>query len=159
MTDSFILCWWIMMQIIAPSEAPISPGYKKLIGRTLMDRVIQCEQLHDHAVKHDVNKYLVLSIAFHESRFVRDALSNKGAKGAMQIMPKYKPCAKCSDAENGVLMLKKMLDDHGGDECKAIGFYATGKILPKCGPYGNSIQSLANQIYDYAVLMGIDDGC
>lgn len=147
------------MQIIAPSETPISHSYKKHLGKTIMDRVVQCEQLHDHAVKHDVDKYLVLSLAFHESKFISNAVSDKGARGAMQIMPQYKPCAKCSDAENGVLMLKKMLDDHKGDECRAIGFYATGKILPKCGKYGNSIRAFASEIYDYAVLMGIDEGC
>lgn len=159
MTDSFILCWWIMMQVIAPTQDPVSPAYKKQLGKTIMDRVVQCEQIHDHAIKHDVNKYLVLSLAYHESKFVRNAKSSKGAVGAMQIMPQYKPCAKCSDAENGVLMLRKMLDDHGGDECKAIGFYATGKTLPKCGSYGKSIQDFATEIFDYAVLMGIDEGC
>jgi hypothetical protein len=159
MTDSFILCWWMMMQIIAPTQAPVSSGYKAQLGKSIMERVTTCEQIHDHAVKHDVNKYLVLSIAFHESKFVKSAVSDKGAVGAMQIIPKYKPCAKCSDSENGVLMLKKMLDDQGGDECKAIGFYATGKVLPKCGRYGKSILKLSQEIYDYAVLMGIDEGC
>lgn len=147
------------MQVIAPTQDPVSPAYKKQLGKTIMDRVVQCEQLHDHAIKHDVNKYLVLSLAYHESKFVRNAKSSKGAVGAMQIMPQYKPCAKCSDAENGVLMLRKMLDNHGGDECKAIGFYATGKTLPKCGSYGKSIQDFATEIFDYAVLMGIDEGC
>lgn len=92
----------------------------------------------DHIIKRAADRYniperLIKSIIKQESNFNPYAISNKGAKGLMQIMPETARLLGIKDIfnpeeniEGGVKYLRMMLDRFGGDLVKALAAYNAG---------------------------------
>ena len=93
------------------------------------------------ALEYGVDKSLVKAVIHAESGYNPSAVSSKGAKGLMQLMPKTAQDLKVSNsldpAENirgGVRYLKFLLDTFRGDESLALAAYNSG--LSKVAKYG-----------------------
>jgi len=84
------------------------------------------------AVRHGVRPELVLGVGQQESRFNQRAVSPKGARGVMQLMPDTAkelgadPDDPFQNIEGGVRYLGKQLNDFGGDERVALAAYNAG---------------------------------
>jgi soluble lytic murein transglycosylase-like protein len=101
---------------------------------------------YDHIIKSFANEYgvdhaLVKAVIHAESGYNPNAVSNKGAAGLMQLMPKTAQGLKVYDSfdprENirgGVRYLKFLLDTFKGDVTLALAAYNAG--LNKVAKYG-----------------------
>jgi len=102
----------------AKPRAPRDWRYDGLIGLT--------------AREHRVQPALVKAVIAVESNFDADAVSNKGAQGLMQLMPKTSvslgvedPFQPTQNVRGGTLYLRKMLDRYGDME-RALAAYNAG---------------------------------
>ena len=90
------------------------------------------EAIRDASIRHAVSAPLVEAVAWQESHFNQAALSPKGARGVMQLMPgtARRLGVDASDArgniEGGVTYLAQMLDRFGGDLSLALAAYNAG---------------------------------
>jgi hypothetical protein len=88
--------------------------------------------IHDSAQRHNVDEGLVQAVAWQESRYKTGAVSAKGARGAMQLMPGTARTLGVDSAdtagniEGGVVYLSKMMNRYGGDTEKALAAYNAG---------------------------------
>jgi soluble lytic murein transglycosylase-like protein len=88
--------------------------------------------IHDAAQRHNVDEGLVQAVAWQESRYKTDAVSAKGARGAMQLMPGtartlgVDSSDTAGNIEGGVVYLSKMMNRYGGDTEKALAAYNAG---------------------------------
>jgi hypothetical protein len=85
------------------------------------------------ARRHGLDPALVLAVAGVESAFRPDAVSPKGARGVMQLMPRTaaelgveNPSDPAANLDGGARYLSQMLDLHGGDVSKALAAYNAG---------------------------------
>lgn len=53
------------------------------------DQLSTCVEVHLEAQAQGVDPSLMIAMSWHESRFNRRAVSHAGARGAMQVMPRY----------------------------------------------------------------------
>lgn len=90
------------------------------------------EAIRDASSRHAVSAPLVEAVAWQESRFNQAAVSPKGARGVMQLMPDTarRLGVDASDAraniEGGVTYLAQMLERFGGDLSLALAAYNAG---------------------------------
>jgi soluble lytic murein transglycosylase-like protein len=88
--------------------------------------------IHDAAQRHNVDEGLVQAVAYQESRYNTSAVSGKGARGAMQLMPAtaqtlgVDASSTAGNIEGGVVYLSKMMNRYGGDTEKALAAYNAG---------------------------------
>jgi hypothetical protein len=85
------------------------------------------------AARHEIDPDFVASVVKAESRFNPSAVSPKGARGLMQLMPgtaaslgvgnAFDPA---SNVEGGTALLRKLLDQYAGDAQKALAAYNAG---------------------------------
>jgi soluble lytic murein transglycosylase-like protein len=87
----------------------------------------------DTARKHGLDPDLVLALVAVESGFRPDAVSPKGARGLMQLMPGTAAELGVTDAfdpaqnvEGGIRYLKRLIDLYDGDLRKALAAYNAG---------------------------------
>jgi soluble lytic murein transglycosylase-like protein len=87
----------------------------------------------DAAVRNGVPEDLVLSVIKAESNFNPNAVSPKGAKGLMQLMPSMvqslgvkDPYSPEENIDAGVGLLRSLLDRYNGDYRKALAAYNAG---------------------------------
>lgn len=93
------------------------------------------------ALQYGVDKALVKAVIHAESGYNPTAVSRKGAKGLMQLMPKTAQDLKVADSfdpsdniRGGVRYLKFLLDTFKGDESLALAAYNAG--LTNVSRYG-----------------------
>ena len=90
------------------------------------------EAIRDSSERHAVSRPLVEAVAWQESHFNQAAVSPKGARGVMQLMPDTarRLGVDASDArgnvEGGVAYLAQMLQRFGGDLPLALAAYNAG---------------------------------
>lgn len=89
--------------------------------------------INRYALEYGVDRSLVKAVIHAESGYNPNAVSRKGAKGLMQLMPKTAEHLKVSDsldpAQNirgGVKYLRFLLDTCKGDETLALAAYNAG---------------------------------
>jgi soluble lytic murein transglycosylase-like protein len=85
------------------------------------------------AARHEIDPDFVASVVKAESRFNPAAVSPKGARGLMQLMPgtaaslgvgnAFDPA---SNVEGGTALLRKLLDQYAGNAQKALAAYNAG---------------------------------
>jgi hypothetical protein len=121
-------------RILNPKPYPtVQGGHGKITGTTAPAPPPElASAIHDAAQRHNVDEGLVQAVAWQESRYKTDAVSPKGARGAMQLMPGTARTlgVDSSDAagnvEGGVVYLSKMMNRYGGDTEKALAAYNAG---------------------------------
>jgi soluble lytic murein transglycosylase-like protein len=102
--------------------APASPSYAEL-GVAAIDRA---------AAHHALSPELVAAVAWQESRLQQNALSPKGARGVMQLMPatarnlRVNAGDLSANVDGGAAYLAQMLDRFDGDIIKSLAAYNAG---------------------------------
>lgn len=91
------------------------------------------ELIREKALKYSLPEKLVKSVIRQESGFNEKAVSSKGAKGLMQLMPETAELLGIKDVfnpaeniEGGTRYLKMMLEKFNGDVVKALAAYNAG---------------------------------
>jgi soluble lytic murein transglycosylase-like protein len=88
--------------------------------------------IHDSAERHQVSERLVEAVAWRESGFNSRAVSPKGARGTMQLMPGtaralgVDPSDMKSNIDGGANYLSQMMRRFNGDQTKALAAYNAG---------------------------------
>lgn len=90
------------------------------------------QAIHDSAERHQVDERLVREVAWQESRYRSQAVSAKGARGTMQLMPGtarslgVDSSDTSSNIEGGVVYLGQLMRRYDGDTPKALAAYNAG---------------------------------
>ncbi len=117
-----------------PSTDPNAPALDLLVTKSM---------LYSAGIKHGVNPYLVMGLAWHESGWNPNAISSAGAIGIMQVMPAtadvsgpallHRQVNLFDPADNidmGTAILKNNLTHWHGDLAKAlVAYYAGGAAV------------------------------
>jgi soluble lytic murein transglycosylase-like protein len=111
---------------------PFSPRLVPAIaaGRAAPPEVAQA--IAASAARHGVSPALVEAVAWQESRFRQAAVSPKGARGVMQLMPttarelSADAFDMASNVDGGAAYLARMLRMFGGDTSRALAAYNAG---------------------------------
>ncbi len=110
------------------------------------------------ASAHGVSPSLAAAIAWQESGFNNSMVSSANARGVMQVMPgtwtyvqdnladrALDPNSATDNVHAGVLYLKRLLNDTGGDEASAIaGYYQGLSSVRSRGMYDDTQRYVAN---------------
>jgi LysM repeat protein len=121
------------------------------------------DQIAAVAAQHGVPASLASAIAWQESGFNNAMVSSANARGVMQIMPgtwdwvnrnlageaALNPNSALDNVRGGVLYLRQLLNDFGGDQNSAIAAYYQGEgavksrgLYPETQQYVNSVNAL-----------------
>jgi len=122
------------------------------------------EAIRDSASRHQVDPKLVEAVAWQESHYKSSAMSRKGARGTMQLMPSTARGlgVDASDAkdnvEGGVIYLSKMMNQFNGDQEKALAAYNAGPAA--VARYGGVPPYRETQAYVHSIMgrLGASDG-
>jgi soluble lytic murein transglycosylase-like protein len=127
--------------IAAATDAPAPPAEASTDPNApALDLLVTKSMLYSAGVKHGVNPYLVMGLAWHESGWNPNAISSAGAVGIMQVMPAtadvsgpallHRQVNLFDPADNidmGTAILKNNLTHWHGDLAKAlVAYYAGG---------------------------------
>jgi soluble lytic murein transglycosylase-like protein len=110
------------------------------------------------AAANGVSPSLAAAVAWQESGFNNAMVSAANARGVMQVMPgtwdyvernlagrSLDPSSATDNATAGVLYLKRLLDDSGGDEATAIaGYYQGLSSVQTRGMFDDTQRYVAN---------------
>lgn len=126
--------------VIHATNAPDDARYHRLFGEETDKNSIE-RHIHRAARKYSVDPLLVKAVIQTESNFDDRAVSSKGAKGLMQLMPETIRDMQVKDpfdpAENirgGTHYLRQMLNTFEGDLPLALAAYNAGpEIVRKFG--------------------------
>jgi N-acetylmuramoyl-L-alanine amidase len=142
-------------QRIVPQAAPAATS----------ERVTH-DQIAAVAAQHGVPASLASAIAWQESGFNNAMVSSANARGVMQIMPgtwdwvnnnlageaALNPNSALDNVRGGVLYLRQLLNDFGGDQNSAIAAYYQGEgavksrgLYPETQQYVNSVNALRSR--------------
>jgi N-acetylmuramoyl-L-alanine amidase len=119
---------------------------------------VGASDIQSAAAEHGVSPSLAAAIAWQESGFNNGMVSGANARGVMQIMPgtwdyvqqnladrPLDPNSAHDNVHAGVLYLKRLLDETGGDENAAIaGYYQGLQSVRDRGLYDDTNQYVAN---------------
>jgi LysM repeat protein len=142
----------------SPAPAPIVP---QAAPNPTPERVTG-EQIAAVAAQHGVPASMASAIAWQESGFNNAMVSSANARGVMQIMPGtwqwvnqnlgqngLNPNSALDNVRGGVLYLRQLLNDFGGDQNSAIAAYYQGEgavksrgLYPETQQYVNSVNAL-----------------
>ena len=108
------------------------------IENKMHDRISVCISVMDAAVELNAPPNLSAAVAFHESKFNSSVVSKAGARGPMQVLPKYWcPDGKlkgCDLLREGIHALKVYLAKYD-DEKEALCHYNAGNKCTKQSRY------------------------
>jgi LysM repeat protein len=120
-------------------------------------------QIAQVAAEHGVPASMASAIAYQESGFNNAMVSSANARGVMQIMPgtwdwvnrsltngnPLNPNSAMDNVRGGVLYMRQLLNDFGGDQNSAIAAYYQGEgavksrgLYPETQQYVNSVNAL-----------------
>lgn len=130
------------------------PSHTVRITKRLFDSIIR-----QAASRYQVDPYLVKAIIMAESSYNPKAISKKGAKGLMQLMPKTAKALGVEDSFNpehninaGVKYFKQLLNQFNGDVKLALAAYNAGSKRVKkykgIPPY-KATQYYVKKVFEY----------
>jgi N-acetylmuramoyl-L-alanine amidase len=119
---------------------------------------VSAADVQNVAAAHGVSPSLAAAIAWQESGFNNGMVSSANARGVMQVMPgtwdyvqqnlagrPLDPNSASDNVHAGVMYLKRLLTDAGGDESAAIaGYYQGLASVRERGMYDDTQQYVAN---------------
>ena len=120
---------------------------------------VSATDVQNVAAAHGVSPSLAAAIAWQESGFNNSMVSSANARGVMQVMPgtwdyvqqnlaggrQLDPNSATDNIHAGVMYLKRLLTDAGGDESAAIaGYYQGLGSVRERGMYDDTEQYVAN---------------
>jgi soluble lytic murein transglycosylase-like protein len=138
------------------STDPSSPALDLLVTKSM---------LYSAGIKHGVNPYLVMGLAWHESGWNPNAISSAGAVGIMQVMPTtadvsgpallHRQVNLFDPADNidmGTAILKNNLTHWHGDLAKAlVAYYAGGGAVTEWSRLRDDVKRYVWSVYRNAV--------
>jgi soluble lytic murein transglycosylase-like protein len=130
-----------------------------------LDLLVTKSMLFSAGIKHGVNPYLVMGLAWHESGWNPNAISSAGAVGIMQVMPTtadvsgpallHRQVNLFDPADNidmGTAILKNNLTHWHGDLAKAlVAYYAGGGAVTEWGRLREDEKRYVWSVYRNAV--------
>ena len=140
-----------------PTGDPSSPALQMMIIKSM---------LYAAGLKHGVNPYLVMGLAWHESGWQPSVVSSAGAVGIMQVMPAtaaadgpallnrtvnlYDPG---DNIDMGTAILKNNLNRYNNDLAKALtAYYAGGSAVTEWGSLRADCRRYVWAVYNAAVM-------
>lgn len=131
-----------------------------------LDLLITKSELYAAGMKHHVNPFLVMGLAWHESGWQAGAVSSAGAIGIMQIMPAtaaadgpallHRTVDLYDPADNidlGTAILKNNLDHYNNDLAKALcAYYAGGGAVTDWNNMRADCRHYAWAVYNAAMM-------
>ena len=126
--------------VVHASNVPNDARYRPLFGEETSKSTIE-KHIHRAARKYSVDPLLVKAVIQAESNFDHLAVSSKGAKGLMQLMPETiqdmqvrDPFDPADNIRGGTRYLRQMLNAFQGDVSLALAAYNAGpEIVRKLG--------------------------
>jgi hypothetical protein len=113
----------------AGSLAPVGRNREWTSGNAKIDELIRI-----NGARYGVDPYLVFCVIEHESHFKSRAVSPKGARGLMQLMPGTarrfgvrRPFDAADNIEGGTQYLKELIDIFGGQVNLVLASYNAGE--------------------------------
>jgi hypothetical protein len=157
------------VQQFTVATPPSSPAHTGLGGVGKPQVAVYRGEFASAASKTGVDEALLRAIAHAESDFAPDAVSSKGAKGVMQLMPEVigdygvaDPFSAKQSILAGAKYLKALEAQYGGDQVLAAAAYNAGPgAVAQYGgvpPYAETRQYVAkvNALYSrYRIAMGL----
>lgn len=148
MDPNVILCALALTQTISAWGGNMPPDYD--------ERLSTCVLVAEAAIEQDVPVYIAVAVAERESGFVTGLTSKAGARGPLQIIPRYhcpnpegehKPHERrgvlkgCDLVKDGIRALKWFWQDYGGGDWKiALCHYNSGeKCVSKARQYAHGV--------------------
>jgi LysM repeat protein len=145
----------------APAPAPVVPAADPVPTAT----TVGAGDIQAVASQYGVSPSLAAAIAWQESGFNNAMVSPANARGVMQVMPgtwdyvqqnlaqrKLDPTSATDNVHAGVMYLKRLLDETGGDENTAIAGYYQGLqsvrdrgLYDDTESYVNNVQALRSR--------------
>jgi soluble lytic murein transglycosylase-like protein len=138
----------------APSQTVVPPAAPEPTAQRLTAADVQ-----SIAAAHGVSPSLAAAIAWQESGFNNSMVSGANARGVMQVMPgtwdyvrqnlaggqQLNPDSAADNVHAGVMYLKRLLDQSGGDENAAIaGYYQGMSSVQNRGMFDDTKRYVAN---------------
>ena len=134
-------------EVVVPEAAPAPTG-----------QMVSAVDVQNVAAAHGVSPSLAAAIAYQESGFNNSMVSSANARGVMQVMPgtwdyvqqnlasrPLDPNSATDNVHAGVMYLKRLLNDSGGDENAAVaGYYQGLASVRERGLYDDTQQYLNN---------------
>lgn len=117
-----------------PSALIVKPAHRHVHSRgsTPAPPAAVAAAIHASAERHQVDENLVTAVAWQESHYQTHAVSPKGARGTMQLMPAtarrlgVDASSTEGNVEGGVVYLSRMMARYDGDTAKALAAYNAG---------------------------------
>jgi soluble lytic murein transglycosylase-like protein len=140
-----------------PNSDPNGPALQMMITKSM---------LYAAGMKHGVNPYLVMGLAWHESGWQASVVSSAGAVGIMQVMPAtaaadgpallnrivnlYDPD---DNIDMGTAILKNNLNRYNNDLAKALtAYYAGGSAVTEWGNLRADCRRYVWAVYNAAMM-------
>ena len=141
-------------QSAAPAPAPVVPAAEPAPTAT----TVGAGDIQSVASQYGVSPSLASAIAWQESGFNNSMVSSANARGVMQVMPgtwdyvqqnlaqrQLDPNSATDNVHAGVMYLKQLLNQTGGDENAAIaGYYQGLSSVQNRGLYDDTERYVAN---------------
>lgn len=135
-------------------------------GSPSLDLMITKSMLYSAGMKYEVNPYLVMGLAWHESGWQATAVSSTGAVGIMQVMPAtaavdgpwllHRQVDLFDPADNielGTAILKNNLDHWHNDLAKALcAYYAGGGAVTDWNDMRTDCKRYVWAVYNAAIM-------
>jgi soluble lytic murein transglycosylase-like protein len=137
-----------------PAPAPVVPAADPVPTATR----VSATDIQNVAAQYGVSPSLAAAVAWQESGFNNDMVSSANARGVMQVMPgtwdyvqqnlagrPLDPSSATDNVHAGVMYLKRLLTDAGGDENAAIaGYYQGLASVRERGMFDDTQRYVAN---------------
>jgi soluble lytic murein transglycosylase-like protein len=135
-------------EVVVPAAAPEPTN-----------QMVSAADVQSVAAAHGVSPSLAAAIAYQESGFNNAMVSSANARGVMQVMPGtwdyvqenlaggevLDPNSAADNIHAGVMYLRRLLDDAGGDENAAVaGYYQGLRSVQERGMFDDTKQYVAN---------------
>jgi N-acetylmuramoyl-L-alanine amidase len=137
-----------------PAEPPVVPD----AAPNPVPGTVTAPQIGEVAASHGVSPSLAAAVAWQESGFQNGVVSSANARGVMQILPgtwtwiqqqlagrPLDPDSAVDNVHAGVMYLRQLIADSGGDEAAALASYYQGAAsVRQLGPLPDTQRYVAN---------------